>query len=64
MFALLIDQVVFLRSSFSDGQDMETTKVTFDGRLDEEDVVRTFDRMILGLNKKNEILPFLTTWAT
>ena len=43
------------------GQDMETTKVPFDRGFDKEDLVHIYYGILLN-NKKDEILPFVTTW--
>ena len=39
-----------------------TTKVSIDRHLDKEDVVHIYNGMLLG-HRKNEILPFVTTWV-
>ena len=42
-------------------QDMETSKVPFDGWLNKEDVVHVYSGALIG-HRSDEILPFVTTW--
>ena len=44
-------------STISDSQSMERAQMAIEGRMDKEDVV-----YIYLVIKKNEILPFATTW--
>ena len=43
------------------GQDMEKTRMSFNRGLDKEDVVHVYYGILLS-HRKDEILPFMTTW--
>ena len=43
------------------GQDMEATEVSYDRRLAKEAVVHIYNGILLS-HRRDEILPFATTW--
>ena len=49
------------RSTIDKNQDMETTQGPINRRLTQEDMVNTYNGILLS-HKKDEILPFALTW--
>ena len=47
-------------STIYSSQDIETTKVSIKKRMDKEDVVATYDEILLG-HKKGKIVPFFSS---
>ena len=36
--------------------------MSIDGKMDQEDVVNMYNEILLRIKKKNEIMPFASTW--
>ena len=53
---------VFTAALFNNSQDMETTQMSINRRLDKEDVVHIYTMEYYSAIKMNEIPAFLATW--
>ena len=48
-------------STIHNSQDMEATKISIDREMHKEDMIHTYNEILLS-HKNNELMPFAATW--